>query len=182
MSIHPGTYTAGPETASLTVITGKKGAASKAGHDLRMAVGAWSAQVTLSESGAGSELTLTADARSFRVLEGTGGVKPLTAEDKVNIQQTIDDDVLKGGSIAFRSTQVTARPDGSGLSVQGELDLLGTRRPLTFDLSLGEDGRVSAKAVVRQSDWGMKPYSALFGALKVADEVQVAVEGRLAGG
>jgi hypothetical protein len=29
---------------------------------------------------------------------------------------------------------------------------------------------------VRQSDWGMKPYSALFGTLKVADEVEVSVE------
>jgi Flp pilus assembly protein TadB len=31
-------------------------------------------------------------------------------------------------------------------------------------------------AVVKQTDWGMKPYSALFGALKVADEVEVAID------
>ena len=30
-----------------------------------------------------------------------------------------------------------------------------------------------ASAIVKQSDWGIKPYSALFGALKVADEVQL---------
>ena len=32
--------------------------------------------------------------------------------------------------------------------------------------------------MVKQSEWGMKPYSALFGALKVADEVEVTLEGR----
>jgi polyisoprenoid-binding protein YceI len=177
-----GTHTLGPETATLTVRTGKKGAASKAGHNLRMQVGAWSARLALGEDGTGSELTLTADSRSFTVLEGTGGVKPLADDDKANIRQTIDDEVLKGGTIAFHSTTVTASPDASRLSVQGELDLLGTPRPLRFDLTLGEDGRLSGTAVVKQTDWGMKPYSALFGALKVADEVEVTVEGRLGGG
>ena len=35
---------------------------------------------------------------------------------------------------------------------------------------------LSGKAVVKQTDWGMEPYSALFGALKVADEVEVEVD------
>ena len=30
--------------------------------------------------------------------------------------------------------------------------------------------------MVKQTDWGIKPYSALFGALKVADEVEVAID------
>jgi hypothetical protein len=35
---------------------------------------------------------------------------------------------------------------------------------------------VTGAAVVRQTEWGIKPYSALFGALKVADEVHVEVD------
>jgi hypothetical protein len=35
---------------------------------------------------------------------------------------------------------------------------------------------VSGSAVVKQTDWGMKPYTALFGTLKVADEVEVRLE------
>ncbi len=38
---------------------------------------------------------------------------------------------------------------------------------------------LSGTAVVTQSDWGMKPYSALFGALKVKDEVEVVLEGHV---
>ena len=43
-------------------------------------------------------------------------------------------------------------------------------------LAIGDDGSLKASAVIKQSDWGIKPYSALFGALKVADEVDVALD------
>jgi hypothetical protein len=32
---------------------------------------------------------------------------------------------------------------------------------------------------VTQSDWGMKPYTGLFGALKVVDDVEVSLEATL---
>ena len=66
-----------------------------------------------------------------------------------------------------------------GSACEGELTLAGTTRPLAFDLDVGDDGRLRAVAVVKQSDWGMKPYSALFGALKVADEVRVEIDAGL---
>jgi polyisoprenoid-binding protein YceI len=66
--------------------------------------------------------------------------------------------------------------DGDHWTVRGELTLVGRTAPLAFDLTIGEGGAVTGSAVVKQSDWGIKPYSALFGALKVADEVVVTVE------
>jgi hypothetical protein len=38
---------------------------------------------------------------------------------------------------------------------------------------------VSGGATVKQTDFGIKPYSALFGTLKVLDEVQVAFDGTI---
>jgi polyisoprenoid-binding protein YceI len=64
------------------------------------------------------------------------------------------------------------------LAVAGDLTLAGVTRPISFDLALA-GGRVTGAAVVRQTDWGMKPYTALFGALKVADEVRVEINARL---
>ena len=61
----------------------------------------------------------------------------------------------------------------------GELTLAGETNPIAFDLDVAGDGTLAATAVITQSKWGMKPYSALFGALKVADEVEVMVEGHL---
>ena len=57
--------------------------------------------------------------------------------------------------------------------MEGELTLVGTTRPIAFDLAVGDDGALSATAIVTQTRWGMKPYSALFGALKVLDDVEV---------
>ena len=120
---------------------------------------------------------LSADATSLRVHKGTGGMQDLGDEDKANIHQTIDDEVLKREDIVFRSTRV--RDDGGRLGVEGDLTLAGTTRPLTFDVAVGDDGRLSASVVVTQSRWGMKPYSALFGTLKVLDEVEVVLDGHL---
>ena len=161
----------GPENARLTVRTGRTGAASKAGHDLLMEVTSWSATL---DPEADPALTLTADSRSLRVLEGTGGIQALDDDDRDGIRRTIDDEVLAGTPIEFRSTRLEP---GDPMRVEGELELRGVRRPISFELASGEDG-VVGRTVVKQSDWGMKPYTALFGTLKVADEVEVAVDTR----
>jgi hypothetical protein len=173
VSISPGSYRLGPDNGTLTVRTGRTGAVAKAGHDLLLEVTSWSATL---DAGEPTAIELTADATSLKVREGTGGMQALDDGDRANIEQTIDDEVLRREPIAFRSTQVTGT--AAGLSVQGELTLLGTTRPVAFDVAVA-DGRVSAVAVVKQTDFGMKPYSALFGALKVADEVKVAIDAEL---
>lgn len=179
MQIEPGTHALGPENAKLSIRTGRSGGAAKAGHDLLIEVTAWSATVQAEADRSQTELTLNADATSFRVLEGKGGIKALGENDKQSIRKTIDDDVLKGTAIEFRSTVVEPDADGSRLSVRGELELFGKTRPVLFELQIETSGRVTAAATVKQSDWGIKPYSALFGALKVADEVRVEMDGSL---
>ena len=161
----------GPENASLQIRTARTGGAAKAGHDLLIEVESWQASLDVEAQPA---LTLTADSRSLRVLEGTGGIKSLSEGDKADIKKTIDKEVLKGTPIEFRSSEVREAP--GGLSVRGELSLNGRQAPVTFDLATGADGRVTGSAKVTQSAFGMKPYSALFGALKVADDVEVVVD------
>jgi hypothetical protein len=161
----------GPENARLTVRTGRKGAIAKAGHDLLIEVTAWSATL---DPDADPAIVLSADPRSLRVLEGTGGIQELDDDDRSGIDQTIDAEILQGAPIEFRST----RFDGVPGRVEGELELAGGRAPVGFDLAAGGDGGLTGRATVKQSDWGMKPYTTLFGTLKVADEVEVAVETR----
>ena len=162
----------GPDDGTLSVRTRRTGAAAKAGHDLLIHVTSWEARLAVSADAAGSSLELDVDSTSLRVQEGTGGIQALGDDDKANIEQTIDDEVLKRQDIAFRSTHVLPAA-GGGLRVQGDLTLLGRTHPLAFDVAVAEDGALSAAAVVKQTDWGMKPYSALFGSLKVVDEVEV---------
>jgi hypothetical protein len=166
------TYTLGPDDGTLSVRTGRTGTVAKAGHDLLIHVKAWSATLDLEAP----RVTLDADATSLHVIEGTGGMMALGDDDRANIRQTIDDEVLRRHDIEFRSTAVERT--AGGLAVRGDLTLVGTTRPVAFDLSLTE-GRVSGTAVLTQTEWGIKPYSALFGALKVADEVRVEIDAAL---
>ena len=171
--IERGTHRFGPSNATLSVQTRRGGAAAKAGHDLLLHVTAWEGTLTIGDDGAPAAAELSADATSLRVQKGTGGMKALDDEDKANIHQTIDDEVLERCDIAFRSASV----DGGW--ADGELTLGDRTRPLSVALAVADDGTVTATATVKQSDWGLKPYSALFGTLKVLDEVEVALEGHL---
>jgi len=168
-----------PDNATLSVLTGRTGAAAKAGHDLVILVTAWEATLVLGEDPAQATIELSADATSLRVQEGSGGMKALGENDKTSIQKAIDDDVLKRKDITFRSTEVHGAAGEDRLSVQGELTLMGKAQPVTFDLDIANDGTIAGTAVVTQTAWGMKPYSTMLGALKVADDVRVAVDGRL---
>lgn len=178
MAIQPGTYELGPQDGTLVIRTGKGGAASKAGHNLLIRVERWGATARFEQDLANSVLELTADSTSFTVLEGTGGIKSLSDEEKDGIAQTVNQEVLKGTPISFRSTAV--RPDSdTRLHVTGDLELANGINLIAFDLDVADDGQVRGRATVKQTDWGMKPYSALFGTLKVADEVGVEIDAKL---
>lgn len=169
----------GPDNATLSVRTGRTGAAAKAGHDLVIHVTSWEAALEVGEDPVQTSIELTADATSLRVHEGTGGMQALSEEDLASIHQAIDDDVLERQDVRFRSTRVQSEPDGSRISVEGELTLVGKTQPIAFDLAIGEDGTLNATALITQTVWGIKVYSALFGALKVQDDVEVVLDGHL---
>jgi superoxide dismutase, Fe-Mn family len=176
--IQPGTYKLGPRNGTLSVRTGRTGSAAKAGHNLLIHVTAWQATLEVGEDPAQTSIVLAADATSLRVHEGTGGMQALGDDDKANIEETIDEEVLKRQGIEFRSTAVQAA-DGGGIGVEGELTLVGKACPIAFDLTVDDDGKLSGGVVVKQTDWGITPYSALFGALKVNDEVEVVIDANL---
>ena len=174
MGIPAGTHTFGPENASLWIKTGRTGAAAQAGHDLLIQVTAWSATLDVGADPEETSIVLEVDATSLRVHEGFGGMQPLGDADKESIQETIDDEILKRMDVEFRSTDVRT-VDGGRLSVTGDLTLVGNVRPIEFDLLVGDDGTLSGTVVLTQSEWGIEPYTVLFGALKVADEVEVTI-------
>jgi len=179
MPIAAGTHTLGPDNATLSIRTKKAGAAAMAGHNLLIKVTAWSATIELGAEPSDTKIELTADSGSLAVLEGTGGAMNLGADDKVSIKKTIDDEVLKRTPITFRSTAVEAGADGDHLTVTGELELAGRRKPIAFELAWGGDGALIGSAIIKQTNWGIKPYSALFGTLKVVDEVTVEIAATL---
>jgi polyisoprenoid-binding protein YceI len=177
VAIPAGRYALGPEHGTLSVRTQKTGAAAMAGHNLLFLVKSWEAVLVVADDPAGAVIEVSADGGSLRVQEGSGGVQALSDDQKTEIEHTVDTEVLKGERISFESKSV--RTDFDGLRVEGDLTLHGTTRPLGFDVAMTSEGTLGATAVIKQTDWGMKPYSTLFGALKVVDEVAVSIAARL---
>jgi polyisoprenoid-binding protein YceI len=177
--IATGTHRLGPDNATLQVRTFREGIASKAGHDLVIDVTRWEATLTVAEDPAQSAVELSADPRSLQVREGLHGVKPLTDKDRAEIRKNIDEKLLRGQPITFRSSAVNLTDAGGRLVIEGDLTVAGATRPITAQLDVAADGRVSGTIGLTQSAWGIKPYRGLMGALKVRDELEIVIGAQL---
>lgn len=155
--------------------------AARAGHDLMIEAERWNASIDLPP--AAPQLRATVDATSLQVREGKGGVKPLTDADREEIRRNLKQKVLNTDrypEITFVSTAVHALNDRRW-QVDGELTIAGTTTPVRVPVEFepGPDGtRMSATVTIAQSSFGIKPYSALMGSLKVADDVEIRAEAR----
>jgi polyisoprenoid-binding protein YceI len=179
MAVATGSHRLGPESASLQVKTYREGVAAKVGHDLVIDVTRWEATVDIAADPVSSRVELSADSRSMEVREGVRGVKPLTDKDRREIRRNIDEKVLHGQPIRFRSSALRFADGDARLVVEGDLTISGATRPISAQLDIDGEGRVRGTIPLAQSSWGIKPYRGLMGALKVRDELEVLVAARL---
>ncbi len=180
MAITDGTYRLTPESGELLVKTGRTGMGRRAGHDLVIEATRWQGEVTVaSAKPEDSMVSVEVDVDSLEVREGLGGVKPLTDKDRADIRKTLRDilDSETHPKVRFRSTSVTRSAES--LTVEGDLTIRGETQPVTVSAEIVDD-RVRGSATVAQTRWGIKPYSAFLGALKLADEVGVEFDAALA--
>jgi hypothetical protein len=127
-------------------------------------VTSWEATLAVGDA---PSLELSADLTSLHVIEAKGGFQGLDDDGKAEIRRSID---------KVRSSRIQSS-EGM-LKLSGDLKLGGTTKPISFQLH-ERNGTLTGAVTLRPSNWGIKPYSALFGALKVNDEVTVSVEARL---
>lgn len=174
MALTGGVHDLGPSAGRLLIRTGRSGLGRRAGHDLTIEATRWSGRITADpDDPASSSVTVTVEPASLRVVEATGGVKPLTDADRAEIAGNIRGKILhtdEHPSITFRSTAVEGTPES--FTVTGDLTIMDVTRPVTISGRIAGD-RLTGGTTIVQSRWGIKPYSALFGQLRVADEVQV---------
>lgn len=170
------TIALGPESGSLDVRTRREGIAARIGYDLTLRVTSWeaSATVDLADSSVCS-VRVEVDAESLSVVRGSGGLKPLTELEKREVLRHTSDilQTAEHHSITFQSTVVTGSP--AAFTIEGQLEIMGRSRPVTVTGKLA-GARATGSATLRQSDWGIKPFSSLFGALRLADVVTVAFD------
>jgi hypothetical protein len=108
-----------------------------------------------------------------------GKVAPhaLSAAELVQIRQSAHEVVL--GTTRYPEARVQGTYEthvgGTGVSLELELELNGRRASLAFDAQ--RDGEFyRARFELVPSRWGIKPYRAFLGALRLRDRVEVEVE------
>jgi polyisoprenoid-binding protein YceI len=174
VAVAAGTYELGPQSGRLLVKTSRTGLGSRAGHDLTIEVTRWSGRALVDPAEpANSLLAVDVDVDSFEVREGTGGIKALTDSDRADIRRTIREKILHTSldpTITFRSRSVYGSE--KSFVVDGVLTIMGAAGPVTLEGNVTE-GQVRGTATIVQSLWGIRPYSAFLGALKLKDEVVV---------
>lgn len=159
----------------LLIRTGVKGRAARMGHRLTIVMTRW--QATVSWAGArpiAAELAVETD--SFEVLRGEGGVKGLSGPEKTLVRSNALKSLDAGRFPEIRFTAETIDKTEDGYRLTGKLHIRGKSREHVIDLrtqDLGDSWRMSAESSVRQSDYGVKPYSLLMGSVQVADDVMV---------
>lgn len=164
-------YTA--RDASARIFVWREGLAAAVGHDLELRVG--ELELDVAPDRVEGAFVASSLAVVGAVKDGVTDEAAFSKSDRATIERAVRETILDAGRfpvVRFRSTRVDVA--GGTARVEGVLSLRGVERPLAFDVAV--DGRrATADVVVDQPAFGIAPYTAFFGALKVKPHVLVRV-------
>ena len=158
--------------AIIHVYTYKEGLLSKLAHDLRFTL----ARFSISASGA--EVSARFEVGSLRV---DGAIKSgkleraeLSQADRDKIHATVQDvlGAREYGEAKLSAKLLTTRPP---FLMEGQFTLKGDTRPVAVRLERDED-RLFGELTITPSQWGIRPYRALGGTLKLQDRVRITID------
>jgi polyisoprenoid-binding protein YceI len=177
MAVLAGRYQLGPDQGRIVLRTFRDGLAAQAGHDLTIEATRWSGVLEVNDDLSPAGLEVRVDMGALVVRAGTGGVKPLTDRDRreiaVTARKVLASDRYPEAVFVAAGFEPAA---GGGGEISGSLTIRGQSRPLRVKVTQTGDGQYPAEAQVVQSDYGIKPYTAFLGALRVRDAVEVAAD------
>ena len=153
----------------------KDGLLARLAHDLKLQVERFSIEVDETTR----QIKATFDPSSVQVVcamvDGRDDPSTLSKGDKKKIYDNATKDVLrtrKYPEVRFDSTNVVER--GEGFAIEGTLQMHGKSR--NIQTSVRPDGdRWVTELELHQPDFGIKPFTAALGALKVKPDVLVRV-------
>lgn len=168
-------WTLDASEGELLIRTGVSGRAARMGHRLTITMKRWRATVNWA-GGEPVTAELIVDVDSFEVLRGEGGVKGLSGPEMALVKSNALKSLSANGypQIHFEADKIDKTEEGYRLT--GTLRIRGKSRQQVIELrteDLDDAWRMSTESPVRQSDFGVKPYSMLLGSMRVTDEVTV---------
>lgn len=174
MTFPTGRQEFGAGDTDLLVHTTCDGAAARLGHNLTLVFTAWRAVLVTGDEPATSSLEVTVDLDSLDIRDSSGGVKPMTDHDRAEIKRNAAKSLRtrEHPQLRFVTTGITG--SWTAGEVTGDVTLNGTTGPATFQV-VALDGGFRLGGELKQSAFGIKPYSAMMGTLRLSDSVLVEV-------
>lgn len=156
------------------VLTFKQGLLSRIAHDLLLR----STEHEVRTDGA-SRVEVTVRLHGLEVVGAVqdGELRPgtLSASDRDKIRENLRDHVLQVDRHPEASFSAAVQTDAATRRLSGTLSLHGVSRSLELTLS-ERDGRLFGEVELTPSHWGIAPFKALMGAIKLQDRVVVRVD------
>lgn len=160
------------------MLTFKEGLLSRLAHDLELGVDSFEITVSDGESANVRIISAWFAADSVQVIDAmvSGRRAPgvLGERDKRKIEATIKDEVLTSKRHARITFEGTATRTVSTWQVSGRLTVVGKSQPVQME-AVADGEHSSVQYTLHQPSFGIKPYSAMLGALKLKPDVQVRV-------
>jgi hypothetical protein len=161
-------------SAKCQIFTYKEGLLSPLAHDLRINVGSFVVELCDDDM-----INAAFDADSLRVdsamVDGAERPDLLSDADREEINRSILKEVLQSDTyrkISF--TSLSIEKEDSTHRVAGTLSLHGVEKEITFTVNRKGKNHV-AEARLHLPDYGIKPFSALFGAVRIKPDILIRV-------
>ncbi len=178
MSLKTGTYSLNGNSGNVYVYTFKEGLLSKLAHDLLIDVTNFKVNLNIPEAGFTSgSLEMELQANSLKVdcamKEGERQPDTLKEKDIADIEKDMAKKVLhpdKYPTVNFCSKEIQEKE--GGYHINGELSLHGVTKPVDFDIDTNGEN-LKGMITLLQKDYGIKPFKAMMGTLKVKNEINI---------
>lgn len=158
----------------LRILTFKEGLLSRVAHDLQLTAPTFRIEVD------GEQVRAVVPTREIvvdgAIKNGTLQPRTLSDKDKRDARDNMAKDVLR--SSTYPEARFEGRLQGAEADrfrVEGQLEVVGRKQPITFSAER-RAGRLHFHAELIQSRWGIKPFSAMLGTLKVKDRIELHLE------
>ncbi len=180
MSLKPGTYNLNANSGNLYVYTFKEGLLSKLAHDLLIDITDFKVYVDVPDAGFESgRLELEIQAGSLKVicaLKDGERTENLKEKDMADIEKDMGGKVLhpdKYPTVNFLSKSIQGKE--GGYKIGGDLSLHGVTKSIDFDIDTN-GAKLEGMITLLQKDYGIKPFKAMMGALKIKNEINIGLD------
>jgi hypothetical protein len=153
----------------LRVFTYKTGLLSAVAHDLQLSLEHWDLKIEE------QEIVFEARPQGLQIdgpfIRGKLEPRGINDSDRRKIKRNILETVL----LSEAHPMVIFRGKHLGQALHGQLRLRGQTHPLVIPVTQA-DGRLQGEVEIQPSRWGIAPFRALAGAIKLQDRVRIAFQ------